>query len=134
MTGGSASALELSRPARASLLLRPIGSLSGPRPPSSQGSGTASYPAVPPARFRTHRQLSGREPPSLIVRALGAHGHSRRFDDWPITSGVPQLTDISTVSRYVSNVPIAKCPPVASAAPGGHGGVSAVLAQRLPTR
>src|SRR3979411_233057 len=59
MTGGSASALELSRPARASLLLRPVGSLSGPRPPSSQGSNPASYPAAPPARFRTNRQLSG---------------------------------------------------------------------------
>src|SRR6266851_5713920 len=40
-------------------LLRPIGSLSSPRPPSSQGSVPASYPAVPPASFRTNRQLSG---------------------------------------------------------------------------
>jgi hypothetical protein len=40
-------------------LLRPIGSLSGPRPPSSQGSDPTSYPAVPPASFRTNRQLSG---------------------------------------------------------------------------
>ena len=40
-------------------LLRPIGSLSGPRPPSSQGSDPASYPAEPPASFRTNRQLSG---------------------------------------------------------------------------
>jgi hypothetical protein len=39
--------------------LRPIGSLSGPRPPSSQGSDPTSYPAVPPASFRTNRQLSG---------------------------------------------------------------------------
>src|SRR5262245_34044291 len=38
-------------------LLRPIGSLS--RPPSSQGSDPASYPAEPPASFRTNRQLSG---------------------------------------------------------------------------
>jgi AcrR family transcriptional regulator len=45
--------------ARASLLLRPIGSLSSPRPPSSQGSNPASYPAEPPASFRTNRQLSG---------------------------------------------------------------------------
>src|SRR5215813_9477531 len=59
MTGGSASAFELSRPAQASLLLRPIGSLSGPRPPSSQGSDPASYPTEPPASFRTNRQLSG---------------------------------------------------------------------------
>jgi sugar lactone lactonase YvrE len=40
-------------------LLRPIGSLSSPRPPSSQGSDPASYTAVPPASFRTNRQLSG---------------------------------------------------------------------------
>jgi len=40
-------------------LLRPIGLLSGPRPPSSQGSDPTSYPAVPPASFRTNRQLSG---------------------------------------------------------------------------
>jgi hypothetical protein len=30
-----------------------------PRPPSSQGSDPASYPAVSPASFRTNRQLSG---------------------------------------------------------------------------
>src|SRR5215475_2028650 len=59
MTGGSASAFELSRPAQASLLLRPIGSLSGPKPPSSQGSDPASCPTEPPASFRTNRQLSG---------------------------------------------------------------------------
>ena len=40
-------------------LLRPIGSLSSPRPPSSQGSDPASYPAVPPASFRTNRQYPG---------------------------------------------------------------------------
>ena len=40
-------------------LLRPIGSLSSPRPPSSQGSDPARYPAEPPASFRTNRQLSG---------------------------------------------------------------------------
>src|ERR1700730_1459479 len=40
-------------------LLRPIGSLSSPRPPLSQGSDPASYPTGPPASFRTNRQLSG---------------------------------------------------------------------------
>src|SRR5271169_4147094 len=40
-------------------LLRPIGSLSSPRPPLSQGSDPASCPAVPPASFRTNRHLSG---------------------------------------------------------------------------
>ena len=44
-------------------LLRPIGSLSSPRPPLSQGSDPASYPAVPAASFRTNRHLSGSDPP-----------------------------------------------------------------------
>jgi hypothetical protein len=38
MAGGSASALSLSRPAQASLALRPAGSLSCPRQPLSRGS------------------------------------------------------------------------------------------------
>jgi hypothetical protein len=99
MTVGSASAFELSRPAQASLLLRPIGSLSGPRPPSSQGSDPVSYPAEPPASFRTNRQLSGCDPPSLVVRALGAHGHSRRSD--PVTA-ISELHPTSGHSRTVA--------------------------------
>jgi len=59
-------------------LLRPIGSLSGPRPPSSQGSDPASYPAEPPASFRTNRQLSG-ETSSLVVRASGRTVKSVNF-------------------------------------------------------
>ena len=58
MAGGSASALSLSRPAQASLALRPAGSLSRPRRPLSRGSDPASYPAEPLASFRTYRQLS----------------------------------------------------------------------------
>src|ERR1700730_18310297 len=34
--------------------LGPIGSLGGPRPPSSQGPDPASYPAESPASFRTN--------------------------------------------------------------------------------
>ena len=59
MAGGSASALTLSRPARASHALRPAGSLSRPRRPLSRGSDPTSYPAEPLASFRTYRQLSG---------------------------------------------------------------------------
>ncbi len=44
MAGGSASALELSRPAQASRVLRPIGSLSRPRRALSRGFGPAGYP------------------------------------------------------------------------------------------
>jgi len=73
MAGGSASALSLSRPAQASLTLRPTGSLSHPRWPLSRGSDPASYPAKPLASFRTYRHLSGWDPPSLMIHAFGAH-------------------------------------------------------------
>jgi len=73
MAGGSASALSLSRPAQASLTLRPAGSLSRPRRPLSRGSGPAGYPTKPLASFRTYRQLSRWNPPPQVFRALGAH-------------------------------------------------------------
>ena len=44
MAGGSASALSLSRPARALLTLRPAGSLSRPRRPLSRGFGPTQLP------------------------------------------------------------------------------------------
>jgi hypothetical protein len=59
MAGGSASALSLSRPAQASLVLRPARSLSRPRRPLSRGSSPVSYPTKLLASFRTYRQLSG---------------------------------------------------------------------------
>jgi len=73
MAGESASALSLSRPAQASLTLRPIGSLSRPRRPLSRGSSPASCPAKPLVSFRTYRQLSGWNPPPQVFRAFGAH-------------------------------------------------------------
>jgi hypothetical protein len=73
MAGGSASALSLSRPAQASLALRPAGSLSHPRWPLSRGSSPAGYPAKPLVSFRTNRQLSGWNPPPQVFRAFGAH-------------------------------------------------------------
>jgi len=73
MAGGSASALSLSRPAQASLTLRPAGSLSRPRRPLSRGSSPASCPAEPLVSFRTYRQLSGWNPPPQVFRAFGAH-------------------------------------------------------------
>ena len=75
MAGGSASALSLSRPAQASLALRPAGLLSRPRRPLSRGSDPASYPTKPLASFRTYRQLSGWNPPPQVFRAFGAHCH-----------------------------------------------------------
>src|SRR5262245_8061726 len=80
MAGGSASALSLSRPAQASLALRPAGSLSRPRRPLSRGSDPASYPTKPLASFRTYRQLSGWNPPPLMIRAFGAHCQEQTFD------------------------------------------------------
>src|SRR5258708_6702197 len=46
LTGGSASALGLSRPAQASLTLRPTGLLNRLKRPLSRGSSPASYGAV----------------------------------------------------------------------------------------
>lgn len=57
--GGSASASTLSRPARTSLTLRPVGSLGHPRRPLSRGFDEASCPAAPLVSFRINRQLSG---------------------------------------------------------------------------
>ena len=73
MAGGSASALSLSRPAQASLTLRPAGSLSRPRRPLSRGSDPSGYPTKPLASFRINRQLSGWNLPPLMIRAFGAH-------------------------------------------------------------
>src|SRR5262249_24387809 len=77
MAGGSASALSLSRPAQASLALRPAGSLSHLKRPSSRGSSPASYPAKLLVSFRINRQLSGWNLPPLMIRAFEAHCHER---------------------------------------------------------
>jgi hypothetical protein len=75
MAGGSASALSLSRPAQASLSLRPVGSLSRPRRPLSRGSNPCGYPHKPLVSYRINRQLSGWILPPLMIRAFGAHCH-----------------------------------------------------------
>ena len=72
-SGGSASTTSLSRPAQASLALRPAGLLSRPRRPLSQGFDPASYPAEPLVSYQTYRLLSGWIPPPLVLRAIGAH-------------------------------------------------------------
>src|ERR1700704_2579577 len=74
LTGGSASALALSRPSQASLTLRPIGSLNRPRRPLSRGSSPSGSPAEPLVSYRINRQLSGWNLPPLVIRAFGAHG------------------------------------------------------------
>src|ERR1700675_4592422 len=60
-----------------SLMLRPAGLLSRLKRPLSQGSNPASYPAEPLVSFRINRQLSGWNPPPLMIRASGAHYHER---------------------------------------------------------
>src|ERR1700686_3887235 len=77
MAGGSASALSLSRPAQASLTLRPAGSLSRLKRPLSRGSRPSGYPAEPLVSFQINRQLSGWVLPPQVIRAFGAHCHFR---------------------------------------------------------
>ena len=77
LTGGSASALSLSRPAQASLTLRPAGLLNRLKRPLSRGSSPAGYPAEPLVSYQINRQLSGWNPPPLVIRAFGAHGQTR---------------------------------------------------------
>ena len=77
MAGGSASALTLSRPARASHALRPVGSLSRPWRPLSRGFSPAGYPTKPLASYQIYRLLSGWNLPPLVIHAFGAHGHNR---------------------------------------------------------
>ena len=73
MAGGSASALSLSRPAQASHMLRPTGSLSRPRRPLSRGSSPSGHPAEPPVSYQINRQFSGWILPPQVIRAFGAH-------------------------------------------------------------
>ena len=72
-SGGSASTTSLSRPAQASLTLRPVELLSHPRWPLSQGSDLARYRPKPLVSYQTYRQLSGWDfhPPAIC--AAGAH-------------------------------------------------------------
>jgi hypothetical protein len=71
--GGSASASLLSRPAQASLALRPVGLLNRPRRPSSRGSSPSGCPSRPLVSYQSNRQFSGRYLPPLVIRAFGAH-------------------------------------------------------------
>ena len=77
MAGGSASALSLSRPAQASLTLRPAGLLNRLKRPLSRGSSPAGYPTEPLVSYQINRQLSGWNLPPLVIRAFGAHCHLR---------------------------------------------------------
>ena len=73
MAGGSASALSLSRPARASLTLRPAGSLNRLMAAFVARLHPSGYPTKPLASYQINRQLSGWNLPPLVIRAFGAH-------------------------------------------------------------
>jgi hypothetical protein len=93
LTGGSASALALSRPSQASLTLRPIGSLNRPRRPLSRGSSPSGYPAEPLVSYRINRQLSGWNLPPLVIRAFGAHGQNLPRERRNGTAASPSIAD-----------------------------------------
>jgi hypothetical protein len=67
---GSASTTSLSRPAQASLALRPAGSLSRPRRPSSRGFDPPGCPGEPLVSYQINRQLPGWNLPPLATRAV----------------------------------------------------------------
>ena len=58
-SGRSASTTSLSRPAQASLALRPVGLLNRPRRPSSRGFDPSGRPDRPLVSYQINRQLSG---------------------------------------------------------------------------
>jgi hypothetical protein len=101
MAGGSASALSLSRPAQASLTLRPAGLLSRLKRPLSRGSSPSGYPAEPLVSYQINRQLSGWNLPPLVIRAFGAHCQERTY--------APQQTSIAfdhSVGSFSNTKPI----------------------------
>jgi len=98
MAGGSASALSLSRPAQASLTLRPAGLLNRLKRPLSRGSSPAGYPAEPLVSYQINRQLSGWNPPPLVIRAFGAHCQTQTSAFHSITSSA-RISNIGGTAR-----------------------------------
>ena len=68
----------ITRPAQASRVLRPAGSLGSPRRPLSRGFDVASYPPTPPASFQVNRQLPLWNLPPLTLHAFEARYHVDR--------------------------------------------------------
>jgi hypothetical protein len=61
---------------------------------------TASHPTEPLASFRINRQLSGRNPPPLMIRAFGAHCQLRTSRQVLNKSGPRRIaTEISSTPR-----------------------------------
>jgi hypothetical protein len=59
------------------------------------------------ANYIQHNPTIPNGPAAIIVRALGAHGHSRRFGDVRVMSAFPLIATEPETSRHVSNVPLA---------------------------
>src|SRR4051812_5476244 len=95
--GGSASAPLLSRPAQASLTLRPVGLLGRPRRPLSRGFDPAGRPTKPLVSYQSNRQLSGWNLPPLVIRAIGAHCKNQEFCRVVLTVGVLHLLSFHAV-------------------------------------
>src|SRR2546421_6638697 len=73
LTGGSASTTSLSRPAQASLALRPTGSQPAQGGPLSRGFGPAGYPAEPLGSYHVLPTTTWMDPPSTgDLRRWGA--------------------------------------------------------------
>jgi len=72
-SAGSTPTSSLSRPAQASLTLRPARSLSRPRRPSSRGFSPHDCSSKPLVSYQINRQLSGWNLPPLVIRAAWAH-------------------------------------------------------------
>src|SRR3989454_4597751 len=110
MAGGSASALSLSRPAQASLALRPAGSLSRPRRPLSRGSSPCGCPHEPLVSYRINRQLSVWNLPPLVIRAFGAHCQEPTLAD-PVAVGNPTQSTARVVPILITvSAPAARLP------------------------
>src|SRR6202171_6276612 len=73
LTGGSASTTSLSRPAQASLALRPASSQPTQGGLLSRGSDPASYPTEPLGSYYAYRQLHRWILLPLAICAVGAH-------------------------------------------------------------
>ena len=101
----AASASLLSRPAQASLALRPVGSLNRLKRPLSRGFNPASYPAKPLVSYQSNRQFSGWDPPPLVTPALGAHCKNKEFCTWKsslITNGFSGAKYRSGIESVIS--------------------------------
>ena len=117
-SGGSASTTSLSRPAQASLALRPVGSLNRPRRPSSRGFDPLSCPSEPLVSYQINRQLPGWNLPPLVTRAVWAHWEMRGIPSgqmqtdgtaWPGAAGAKRL--LSAGRAGVRNVGVAPLVP-----------------------